>query len=315
MLKTPKFWQKLTIISLILLPITAIYWLISTILQSTKTPKKTQKKTICIGNITAGGAGKTPLAIKIGQILQKNNIKFAYLSRGYSRKNKNFLKVNPKQHTQHHVGDEPLLLSEISTSYVFKDRAVDLKKIPEKNIVLDDGMQDFRFKKDLNILVIDGTIGFGNNLLIPSGPKRQTLNNAKKFIDFAVIIGDDHKKIAQKIPNIPVFFAKIISKNKPSGNYLAFCGIANPSKFFTSLAKNNTILKEQISFPDHYSYQNNDLDLIIKKAQKQNLKIITTKKDWIKFPKSYQNQIDYLDIDLVIDNESEFEKLILKTFK
>ena len=82
-----------------------------------------------------------------------------------------------------------------------------------------------------------------NSIITDLGIK--SLNNAKKFIDFAVIIGDDHKKIAQKIPNIPVFFAKIISKNKPSGNYLAFCGIANPSKFFTSLAKNNTILKEQ----------------------------------------------------------------------
>ena len=315
MLKTPKFWQNINIISIILSPLSVIYWLIFTLLQLTKTIKKTSKKTICIGNITAGGAGKTPLAIKIGQILNSHNQKFAYLSRGYSRKTTNFIKVNPKKHQQIDVGDEPLLLAQISNSYVTTNRSEDIKKIPEKNIILDDGMQDFSFKKDLNILVIDGSFGFGNNLPLPAGPLRQTLKNAQKFIQLAVIIEKDKKNITKKLKNIPIFNAFITTNQKLSGNYLAFCAIANPNKFFDFLTSNNAKLKEKLTFADHYSYQKDDVTKIINQAKSKNLKIITTKKDWIKLPKNYQKQIDFLDIDLKINNYQQFEKIILKTFK
>ena len=196
-LKTPKFWGKKNIISFALLPFSFLYFIGMMLDRIFTKSEKISKPVICIGNLIAGGSGKTPVAMAIGKILKEEGLEFAFLSSGYKGKGSNFISLKEGEHCHQTVGDEPLLLNEISQTYVAKNRLFGAQKIDKiddiKAIILDDGMQNKSLQKDLTIAVIDGKIALGNELLIPAGPMRQPLNMGLKDADLIVIIGDAPK--------------------------------------------------------------------------------------------------------------------------
>ncbi|MBM5783015.1 MAG: tetraacyldisaccharide 4'-kinase [Pelagibacterales bacterium] len=317
LIKTPKFWAKRNYISFVLLPFSILYYLVLKIRNLTIKPCKISKPVICIGNFIAGGAGKTPVAMAIGKLLQqiiseseKPNYKFAYLSSGYKGKSLAFEEVDRRIHTSKEVGDEPLLLSEISKTFVAKNRLFGAKKIDLieelKTIILDDGMQNNSLKKDLTIAVVDGNIGFGNGFMIPAGPMRQDFETDYKKVDFVVVVGKPKEDLLQKFVNKKVVFAELIANNLESFadmKVIAFCGLAYPDKFFSFLEKQSVNVVQKISFPDHYDYKNSDLLELIKIAESKNAKLITTKKDWIKFSQDFKERISYLDVELKFIDE------------
>lgn len=320
-MKSPKFWQKKSLISYILLPISFIYqigYFIKSFYRFIIYQHNDQKvKTISIGNLTIGGAGKTPTASAIGKLLQKENLKFSYLSKGYGGKIKKLTKIN-KNHKSIDVGDEALLLKEYSDSFICNKITSNIlqdQKLAKDNfLIIDDGFQNFSWKKDFSILVVDGYYGFGNEFTFPSGPLREYVKLGIKRANLIIIIGDDKHDIQQRFcKNKQVIKTnlKIINGSDFTGqDVLAFAGIAYPQKFFKSLDDVGANIKKTFSFSDHYQYRKKDLNKLLKLAKEQDLKLVTTKKDWVRMSKIYQKQIHFLDIEIQIDSKTKFLKLL-----
>ena len=329
MFKTPQFWlDKKSLISLILLPLSLFYKIGFLLKKNLAKTQKVDLPIICIGNIIAGGAGKTPVALALGEIFKQNNFEFCYLTRGYKSKNNKVLMIeNPCQFDVEEVGDEAKLLAEIAPTCVAKNRYLGYQKIRENKkyraIIMDDGLQNFQLEYDIKILVIDSKIAFGNKRLIPSGPMRQSLAEVAKNIDLFVIIGQKNMQIEEEIlqqnSHAKILSAHIFASNLDkfiNKNIVAFCGIAYPQKFFDFVKNIGLNLVETNIFADHYNYKNEDLERLYQESLAKNLKLITTKKDWVKFPKNFQEKIDYLDIKLDFDDQilvkNLLEKIIIK---
>ncbi|MBL6665013.1 MAG: tetraacyldisaccharide 4'-kinase [Rickettsiales bacterium] len=321
MIKTPKFWLKQNLISYLLLPLSFIYFLVFCVAKYSSKRTKISKSVICIGNIIAGGSGKTPTAIAIGTILQEMDVDFSYLSRGYKRKGKKssiYLKKGRKVDTKT-SGDEPALLSEYGDVFVSKDKLITLKEIDKSNkyqvVVLDDGLQNNVIFSDLRIVVIDGVIGFGNSFLLPAGPLRETISSGLKKADLIIVIGSANEGLLNYIPKDKLIGAKINISNLKEfqdEKLIAFCGIAYPNKFYSLLRQNKLDVVKEVSFVDHHRYNDIDLHNLLTLAKKQKAKLITTKKDWVKFSKKYQNKIGFLDIELEFDNKEKIIQEIKK---
>jgi tetraacyldisaccharide 4'-kinase len=328
-LKTPKFWQKKTTISYLLLPLSMIYLcghIINCFIKTTKRffAKKSDdiyNPIICIGNLVAGGAGKTPVAIAIGKILQELKIDFVYLSSGYGRRITGCKLVNPEKHDAKDVGDEPLLLAEIASTFVSSDKQVGANVIrcqgPEKKlIIMDDGLQNPSIAKDFVILIIDGNYGFGNGFLIPAGPLREPIDTGIKKADLVIIIGEDRWQIAKKFcSNKKIIMAEIRPSN-PSKftkqSVVAFCGIGRPEKFFDSLERNNINIVARFFYSDHHQYHQKELEKMINLAKQKNVILITTKKDWVRLDKSYQDKIEFFDIEIEFESDQYLRKKLIK---
>lgn len=283
-----------------------------------KSANRVEKPVICIGNVVSGGAGKTPIALEIGKILKELKIDFAYLSSGFGGKIRNFTQVKNQKSSE--VGDEPLLLKEISDTFICKSRIYGARKIAAKKenqlIVVDDGLQNPSLIKDLNILVIDGNYGFGNGFLIPAGPMREPASIAINRSDLIIIIGEDKHQIAKKFcigkKVIRVNIKAVNAQNFENKSVVAFCGIGRPEKFFESLNKNKTQVIAKFSYPDHHHYLETEINKMVNLANKNGTKLITTKKDWVRLEPKYQKQIEYFDIEAKFENEEELKEILKK---
>lgn len=320
MLKTPKFWTKKNPISCALLPLSFLYLIIFTIKTFFTKSYKITKPVICIGNLIAGGAGKTPTAIAIGELLHEMQISFAYLSRGYMRDGSTFLMLSKDDGGKsEQVGDEPLLLVETAPTFVSNDRLFGAKEIESMNkfsvILLDDGMQNNTLHRDFTIMVVDGKIGFGNGFPLPAGPKRELLFTGLKKVDLIVVIGEPTVELLKKISTKKIVKANLKAKNLESfrdKKLVAFCGLAYPEKFFNFLKEKNLKIVHSQDFADHCKYEISDLKKLLEIAQEKNATLITTKKDWIKFPKLFQEKISYLDVALELENKALIKDMLKK---
>ena len=310
MINTPEFWYKKDLISkfktLLLLPFSIIWILLSLIKKNFAKRYKSHLKVICIGNLSIGGTGKTPFSIQTYKILEILGYKPVFLTRGYRGLTKGPILVN-KSHNHKDVGDEALLLSKVGTTIVSSNRCIGAKYIEnlKKNydiIIMDDGLQNYQLEQDIKLLLIDKKLLFGNGYCIPAGPLRQTITQGLKKIDAIIFTGDgDIKDINLNfINNIQNFDTKLEIKNNfkaKQNNFLAFCALGNPIKFFNTLKKNNFKIVLTKSFPDHYEYKNKDINTLKEEADNRNLKLITTEKDYVKIDDK-ENEISVLPIEI-----------------
>ena len=318
MTSTPKFWRSKNLISALLSPLSLLYLLISTANFHLRAPRKFKTKIICIGNAIAGGAGKTPTAIMLGKFLIKHHYKVAYVCKNYLATIKGPVQVSI-HHTTPDIVDEGLLLAKIADTFV-ANNMLDALLLADKGdydfIITDDGLQNNTFQKDLSILVIDGEIGFGNNLLIPAGPLREPVDRIVKKVDLVFIIGTDKRNRKHTIthPHIiqltPKF--KLIKTKTQAQHYIAFSGIAYPEKFFSALKENKLKVVETISYPDHTQYSKERLETLMRKAQNINSTLITTEKDFVKIPIKYHAKIALLKMELIAKNNKIILNLINK---
>ena len=323
MLKTPKFWYECNIQSkirsIILFPISILWIFFSRFKSSTTKVYKSKLKVICIGNLTVGGTGKTPYAIYTFKILKELGYNPVFLTRGYGGTYKGPVEVK-KFHRFRDVGDEPLLLSKIGTTIISKNRCLGAKFIEKHKkkfdvIIMDDGLQNNQLNQDIKFLLIDKYLKFGNQFCLPAGPLRQPIDIGIKGIDRIVLTGNNKINDINffKNYNIPTIEPEIKIMNLPkikNEKLLAFCGLANPNKFYQTLHENGYIIAFTKSFPDHYSYNFQDINNLILKASKQNLKLITTEKDYVKINKYYK-LIHVLSIEMHLNEE---DKSQLKLF-
>ena len=302
-LKKPKFWdyQHPNFLSYFLLPLTLPVIINNFLLHLKKNAQQEHKvKKICIGNIYIGGTAKTPLTIKIYQILNKLNIKTGTIKKFY------------KNHY-----DEQEMLSEKTKLFCEKSRIQALNKAIQDNIdvvLFDDGLQDRSINYDLKIVCFNSIKRIGNGFLIPAGPLREKINSISKY-DVAFINGNEEDNIKLKLllkkynTHIQIFESNYkainIKELDIDAEYIVFSGIGNPESFKQTLVNNNIKIKKEIIFPDHHQYTQKDIDYIRFQARRLNLKILTTEKDYIKIKSSKNNDIKYLKVELDIKNEDK----------
>jgi len=308
-LKKPHFWDlpKPNFLSYLLIPFSLPVIIRNFLFQFLRKKQSLNIKTICVGNIYLGGTGKTPLTIKISEILKKLNFKVATVKKNYS---------NQK--------DEQLLLKQ-KTSLMIVDSRKDAINIGIKEkydvLIFDDGLQETKIDYDIKLACFKSKNWIGNGQLLPAGPLREKVSSLKKFN--AVFLNgnsSNFKKIENQIKkislDIKVFktFYKVsnIQKYNLELKYLIFSGIGNPSDFKDILLKNKFNIAREIIFPDHYKYSLNDLEGMWNTAKKERLKIITTEKDFMKIPGKFKKKIDFLAIDLVIQDEKKLIELLIK---
>ena len=247
----PKFWdfKKPNYISYLLLPFTLPIKLNNYFLSLKKSKKYKNIKTICLGNIYVGGTAKTPLTIKLSQILQKLNFKTATIKKFY----KNQI-------------DEQKLLSKKSNLYCKKNRVDALNEALKDNIdiaIFDDGLQDAFLNYDLSFVCFNNINWIGNGSLIPSGPLREKLTSIFKY-DAIFLNGNEEdnsdikdsiRKINKNIKIFETYYHPInVHKFDLEDNYLIFSGIGCPHSFKKTLLKNKFKIIKEIEFPDHYQY-------------------------------------------------------------
>ena len=258
------------------------------------TPYRSRLPVICIGNLTAGGGGKTPTALAVAALLGEFGARACFLTRGYGGTSEGPLLVR-KEHSASEVGDEPLLLAEAAPTIVSADRVAGAKAIEATEasvIVMDDGFQNPSLVKDLSLIVVDAGVGLGNELIMPAGPLRAPLDAQLGRADALVVIGSGHKTAsladAFKALSKPVFTARIVSRQDSRWlrvlPVIGFAGIANPQKFFATLGTNGAGLEEKRAFPDHYRYTNREAAALLKLAKDRKAMLVTTEKDWVRLP-------------------------------
>ena len=301
--KKPKFWdyQYPNLLSYILLPLTFPIIINNFLLGLKKNIKENHKtKKICVGNIYIGGTAKTPLTIKIYQILNDLNFKAATIKKFY------------KSHF-----DEQKILSEKTILYCEKTRICALNKAIQDNldvVIFDDGLQDKSINYDLKIVCFNNIKLIGNGFLIPAGPLREKINSISKY-DVAFINGNkkDNSKLKLLLKkynaHIEIFESNYkainIKKFDINEKYIIFSGIGNPESFKQTLISNNIKIAKEIIFPDHHNYTQKDIDYIRSQARQFNLKILTTEKDYIKIKSNKNDDIKFLKIELDIKNEDK----------
>ena len=273
---------------------------------------------VCIGNITLGGAGKTPVVIFLANYLKENNVNVHVVSRGYGGKFKNTILVNRRIHTARNVGDEPLMISKHAKVWVSKTKKegiLSAYRAGAQLVLLDDGHQNFSIMKDINILVFDADLNLKNEKLFPLGNLRENLTSALSRADLLISIGSpiSRKNLRNTLNRRHTlkiiegeFQPKILSKLK-GRNLVAFCGIGRPEKFFNMLRTLGMQVIEQISFPDHHFYSRRQITKILGIAEKNNALVVTTEKDFVKIPKNFKNYIHPINIKL---NLSKNKKLL-----
>ena len=306
----PQFWRKITSLSILLLPFSLIYFLIIIIRSQIQRLSlyKSQAKIITIGNITVGGSGKTPLVILLSKIIK--NHKIAALIRGYKGNIAGPIMVNDN-HQFLDIGDEALLLKAHLPTCVAKNRLEGIKYLEKQGyeiIITDDGLQDERFIKDLTIMVIDGKFGFGNGLLIPAGPLRETLKQGCGKANLAIVIGSNDLNIPCSTINACLVSHIDLKQQK----FIAFAGIGNPDKFFNSVIEANGAIIQSIAFADHHPYTIKEIEELLEIANKHNALLITTEKDSVRIDKRFKDQIKTLPIELKLNDEHLlYEKIAL----
>tara|TARA_B100002051_G_scaffold255947_1_gene272033 strand:+ start:279 stop:1199 length:921 start_codon:yes stop_codon:yes gene_type:complete len=298
----PLFWKNINLISILLYPLSLVTFLINIIKK--KTHKKELKiKTICVGNLYIGGTGKTPLSIKINNILKKK-YKTVFIKKNY-----------------HDQIDEQKILKQNGNLICKNSRSEALETASKKYqiAILDDGLQDKSFKYNVTIACFNSSDGLGNNFLIPAGPLREDVSEIKNY-DAIFLNGEKNNKklfnYLKKINrNIKIFEAKYSPTNlntfNLNSNFLFFCGLGNPSEFEKTLKKYKFKIKDKFIYPDHYHFSDSDISDIKVLANKKNLNIITTEKDYLRLNKKNRKNIKYLKIDLNIKNTKNFSKFLI----
>jgi tetraacyldisaccharide 4'-kinase len=273
---------------------------------------------ICCGNLTVGGAGKTPLALAIAARLIARGRRVAFLTRGYRGSLAGPVTVDRALHSAAQVGDEPLLLAELAATVVARDRAQGARHAiaaGADTIIMDDGLQNPSLAKDLCLVAIDGARGFGNGRVLPAGPLREALARGLARADALVMIGEDaHGLTAALAPKAPVLRAELMPDSSmlalAGRRVVAFAGIGRPEKFFASLRAAGAELVETRDFADHHEYRANELASLNELATRCGANLVTTAKDHVRLPSELRQAVARADAVLQFADDAAVDALL-----
>ncbi len=323
-MQAPKFWRKSKWhpLAVALAPLGWVYGM-ATARRLRQGPwEKLSMPVICVGNINAGGTGKTPTVIALAGFLSERGVVAHVVSRGYGGRVKGPLRVDEMAHTADEVGDEPLLMAAFAPTWVAKDRALGAKAAIAAGaevILLDDGFQNPALHKDLSIIVVDAAVGFGNGRVLPAGPLREKVAAGLKRGDAIVSIGPKKAQVAlgaewPRIASLPRLQAALkplqMGMDWQDARVLAFAGIGRPEKFFQSLKQAGAEIVASHSFADHAPYSTAVLQRLLKEAAQKGAQLVTTEKDAARLPASFRPQILAFPVRLVFEDNTQLETLL-----
>ncbi len=262
---------------------------------------------ICVGNLTLGGAGKTPVVSAIRAHLVAKGLRAASLSRGYGGSLEGPVKVDRDAHDAAMVGDEPLMLAGGGESWIGRDRAAGARAMAADGvdvIVMDDGHQNPALKKTVSVVVIDASEPFGNGFVFPKGPLREPVAAGLKRADAVVIMGDGDAPVEVVSSGLPFWRARLKASNDlPAGDYVAFAGIGRPERFFDSLRLRAGLrLVETVPFGDHHVYSGGDLRYLDKLASERGARLVTTSKDHVRLERDFAARVEVAEVSAAFDD-------------
>jgi tetraacyldisaccharide 4'-kinase len=269
-------------------------------------PYRSRAKVICVGNLTAGGTGKTPIAIAIADLLRARGCHPFILTRGYGGRERGPLLVDAARHTAATVGDEALMMANANPVIVSRNRAAGARLAEKQGadvIVMDDGHQNFSLAKDLSLVVVDAATGFGNGRVLPAGPLREPAAQGLARADAVIVVGDAR----------PVLSARIVPEDTlglAGQPVVAFAGIGRPEKFFESLRALGANLAKTRSFPDHHPYSAAEIASLKASALAAAALLVTTEKDYARLTPAERDGISTLPVRAAFDDEAAITTLL-----
>lgn len=284
-------------------PAAALYAAAGILRQAVTVERPAPVPVVCIGNLVAGGAGKTPVALAVAELARAAGAAPVFLTRGYGGRLRGPVRVDAAMHTAADVGDEPLLLAAAAPTWVSPDRVAGAVAAAADGdvIIMDDGYQNPRLKKDLSLLVIDGASGFGNGHVMPAGPLREPVAHGVVRADAVVMIGDDTYDTAARLATLPVLQARLVPVDADAvtgRRFVAFAGIGRPAKFFATLTATGADVVATRAFPDHHPYTDTDLVALRETARSVDAALITTAKDAVRLPAASHDDVVVLEVGL-----------------
>ncbi|HEY3695967.1 tetraacyldisaccharide 4'-kinase [Phenylobacterium sp.] len=279
---------------------------------------------ICIGNLTMGGAGKTPVAREILRRLRAQGVDAHGLSRGYGGELAGPVRVDPARHASRQVGDEPLMLAADAPIWVARDRAAGALaavRAGAKAVVMDDGHQNPSLTKTLSLVVVDGETRdgewpFGDGAVFPAGPMREPLAAGLARADAVALLlpadlpeADPHLLAA--LAGRPVLIARLTpAAPPPAGPQLGFAGVAKPWKVERALKAAGCDLADFAGFPDHFAYDEPVLRRLADRAARCSAGLVTTEKDWARLPPEWRARVTAWPVRAAFDDEAALDALL-----
>ncbi len=279
---------------------------------------------ICVGNLTVGGAGKTPVVREVLSRMRARGVKAHGLSRGYGGREEGPLRVDTGHHTAADVGDEPLMLAADGPFWIARDRtagALAAVKAGAEAIVMDDGHQNPSLKKTLSLVVVDGETRdgewpFGDGAVFPSGPMREPLAAGLKRASAVVLmlpsdVDEPDPELLALLEGRPVLIARLMpAAPPPSGLQMGFAGVGKPWKVERSLRAAGCQLVDFASFPDHAGYSEDTLRFLEERAAMFGCGLVTTEKDWARLPPEWRAKVAAWPVRAVFDNPDALDRLL-----
>lgn len=325
-MKTPQFWQRdsKSLLPDLLTPVAWLYGGISRCHRASQKSAQVSEPVICVGNVVAGGAGKTPVAIAVARLFLAEGKRPHFLTRGYGGSLMGPIRVVLDVHTFQEVGDEPLILAETAPTWVAKDRVAGARAAAEAGadvIIMDDGFQNPTLEKDFSLLVLDAEYGVGNGRLIPAGPLRETLAAGLCRADAVILVGENpDNNLKNQLNNIkPVFKSRLVPRESIDGisgeKVVAFAGIGRPEKFFQSLKDAGCGLINHFSYADHHIYKKEEIMTMVEAAATENAALVTTRKDYVRLSLEAKMMVTVFDVDMTFAAPDKLKTLLLSVLK
>tara|TARA_B100000242_G_scaffold83013_2_gene55264 strand:+ start:651 stop:1586 length:936 start_codon:yes stop_codon:yes gene_type:complete len=302
----PNFWKETNLVSILLFPISLIVKLIILMRKTFTKELEFEIPVICVGNIYLGGTGKTPLSINLGKELSILNKKPVIIRKYY----------------KHHKDEYSLIRENFKHLITKKDRKNAIKNAVQNGfdtVILDDGFQDYKIKKNLNIVCFNNQL-LGNGMLIPAGPLRESVDSLKSA-HIIIINGDQNidfeRKLLEINNEISIFYSRyqLIDIEKYRGKKLfVIAGIGNPENFFELIRSQNLNIIKELSFPDHYQFSKSEILNIINDARKNGYQVVMTEKDYHRVKDYNFTEIHYMKVKLEIAEKKEFLNKVLTVY-
>ncbi len=322
-MREPYFWSitdkraraSAPMTKLLLSPLAMAYRIAGERRIRTTTPEDVGLPVVCIGNLTLGGAGKTPVTEAVRAHYARRGIRAASLSRGYKGSLEGAHRVDPARHTFGQVGDEPLMLSASGETWISKDRPAGARAMKADGvqlIVMDDGHQNPTLKKSLSLVVIDAGNPFGNGHVFPKGPLREPVAAGLARADAAILMGEGDVPDAFSNFAGPILRTRLTpTSTLPPGRYVAFAGIGRPSRFFDALGRQPRVeLAEGAPYPDHHVFTPYDISFLMKLAADHDARLVTTDKDHVRLPADMKDKVARASVKAVFEDEAALTRLL-----
>ncbi|MFT3724908.1 MAG: tetraacyldisaccharide 4'-kinase [Hyphomonadaceae bacterium] len=322
-MREPHFWTvqdkrsraSAPMIKLLLTPLSMIYRRAGQNRIEKAVPEDAGLPVICIGNLTLGGAGKTPVTAAVRKHFAGKGVRAASLSRGYRGTLKGAHRVDAVRHAYTETGDEPLMLAAFGEAWISKDRPAGARAMRADGvqlIVMDDGHQNPSLKKSMSIVVIDASNPFGNGHIFPKGPLRERISDGLARADAVVLMGNGETPPALRDFRGTILRAYLAPLAPlPPGRYIAFAGIGRPERFFDSLqAQPGVELADSVPFPDHHAFTPSDISYLMKLSTERNARLVTTDKDFVRLPQDLKTKVLRASVEAKFDDPAAFASLL-----